>query len=90
MRRVPDAEPVRPEVDASLQFLAGAGELCARMRAHDWAATSLGPAADRPRSLKTAVRIMLTLRQPIWIGWGKDLIYLYNDPYKANIGDKHP
>ena len=80
----------RAELDQDLQFLAGGGELGARMRAFDWAATSLGPAALWPRSLKTAVRIMLTSRQPIWIGWGKDLIYLYNDPYKSIIGGKHP
>ena len=80
----------RSELDQDLQFLAGGGELGARMRGFDWAATSLGPAALWPRSLKTAVRIMLTSRQPIWIGWGKDLIYLYNDPYKSIIGGKHP
>ena len=28
---------------------------------------------------------MLTSRQPIWIGWGPELIYLYNDPYKSII-----
>jgi PAS domain S-box-containing protein len=33
---------------------------------------------------------MLTSRQPIWIGWGEDLTYLYNDPYKSIIGGKHP
>jgi PAS domain S-box-containing protein len=33
---------------------------------------------------------MLASRQPIWIGWGPDLNYLYNDPYKAIIGGKHP
>ena len=60
------------------------------MRAFDWPSTSLGPAERWPRSLKTAVRIMLTSRQPIWVGWGRDLIYLYNDPYKAIIGGKHP
>ena len=60
------------------------------MRAHDWNATPLGPPERWPQSLKTAVRIMLTSRQPIWIGWGPDLIYLYNDPYKSIIGGKHP
>ena len=60
------------------------------MRAHDWAATPLGPPASWPRSLKTAVRIMLTSRQPIWLGWGPELTYLYNDPYKSIIGGKHP
>jgi len=33
---------------------------------------------------------MLTSQQPIWIGWGKELTYLYNDPYKSIIGGKHP
>src|SRR5579871_2266975 len=80
----------RAELDQNLQFLAGGGDLGARMRAFDWAKTSLGPAGRWPRSLKTAVRIMLTSRQPIWIGWGKDLVYLYNDPYKAIVGGKHP
>ncbi|MGV3571018.1 MAG: ATP-binding protein [Ramlibacter sp.] len=72
------------------EFLAGGGELGHLTRSHDWAATTLGPAAQWPRSLKTAVRIMLTSRQPIWIGWGPELVYLYNDPYKAIIGGKHP
>src|SRR5262249_23217372 len=78
----------RTELEQNLQFLAGGGELGARMRAFDWAATSLGPAEHWPQSLKTAVRIMLTSRQPIWIDWGRDLIYLYNDPYKSIIGGK--
>jgi PAS domain S-box-containing protein len=76
--------------DAQTAFLAGGGELGALMRAHDWAATPLGAPATWPRSLKTVVRIMLTSRQPIWIGWGPRLLYLYNDPYKSIIGGKHP
>jgi signal transduction histidine kinase/DNA-binding response OmpR family regulator len=71
-------------------FLKGGGEMGALIRAHDWTDSPLGPPEFWPRSLKTAVRIMLTSRQPIWIGWGKDLIYFYNDPYKSIIGGKHP
>ena len=73
-----------------IDVLAGGGELGALMRAHDWSATPLGPVDAWPQSLKTAVRIMLTSRQPIWIGWGRELTYLYNDPYKSIIGGKHP
>jgi PAS domain S-box-containing protein len=71
-------------------FLAGGGEMGALMRSLDWSATPLGPPERWPQSLKTAIRIMLTSRQPIWIGWGPELIYLYNDPYKSIIGGKHP
>ncbi|HEY4892042.1 MAG TPA: hypothetical protein VII10_10070, partial [Reyranella sp.] len=68
----------------------GNSELAGLMRSHDWAAGPLGPPDAWPQSLKTAVRIMLTSRQPIWIGWGRELIYLYNDPYKSIIGGRHP
>lgn len=71
-------------------FIAGGGELGQLIRAYDWNASALGPPENWPQSLKTAVRIMLTSRQPIWIGWGRDLIYLYNTPYKSIIGGKHP
>jgi hypothetical protein len=71
-------------------FLAGGGELGALIRSMDWSASPLGLPAQWPRSLKTAVRIMLTSRQPIWVGWGRELTYLYNDAYKSIIGGKHP
>jgi signal transduction histidine kinase len=60
------------------------------MERFDWANTPIGAPEHWPANLKTAVRIMLTSQQPIWIGWGRELIYLYNDPYKSIIGGKHP
>ncbi|HEY2722530.1 MAG TPA: ATP-binding protein, partial [Chitinophagaceae bacterium] len=73
-----------------ISFLEGGGELGEMIRSYDWSKTSLGSPESWPQSLKTCVRIMLTSRQPIWIGWGKELIKLYNDPYKAIVGGKHP
>jgi signal transduction histidine kinase/CheY-like chemotaxis protein len=84
---MPQHEDHRP---GSWEFLTGGGELGALIGAFDWAGTALGRPEGWPQSLKIAVRIMLTSRQPIWIGWGKDLTYLYNDAYKAIIGGKHP
>ena len=75
---------------SSLNFLAGGGEMGELIRSHDWSRTPLGPPEVWPQSLRTAVRIMLTSRQPIWIGWGPELTYLYNDPYQSIIGGKHP
>ncbi|MCW5625562.1 MAG: response regulator, partial [Burkholderiales bacterium] len=80
--------PGKLPVDTS--FLDGGGELGALMRAHDWTRTPLGPPDGWPRSLKTAVRILLTSRQPFWLGWGPQLTYLYNDAYRSIIGGKHP
>ncbi len=61
-----------------------------RIRSFDWSKTPLGPIDRWPQSLKTAVRIMLTSRQPFWLGWGPTLIKLYNDAYKSIVGGKHP
>ena len=68
----------------------GGGEMGERIRNYDWVSTSIGPISQWPQSLRTIVRIMMTSRQPIWIGWGPELIKLYNDPYKAIVGGKHP
>lgn len=87
--RVPDFPPADAPTSAP-SFLAGGGEMGALIRGYDWSGGALGSPENWPQSLKTAVRIMLTSRQPIWIGWGEQLIYLYNDPYKSIIGGKHP
>jgi len=72
------------------EFLTGGGELGERIREYDWSKTPLGAVGTWPQSLRTCIRIMLTSSQPIWIGWGKQLIKFYNDPYKAIVGGKHP
>jgi signal transduction histidine kinase/DNA-binding NarL/FixJ family response regulator len=57
----------------------------------DWASTPLGPAAAWPDSLKAVVRILLTSRFPMWMAWGPDLTFLYNDAYRrTTLGKKHP
>ncbi|WP_232316362.1 ATP-binding protein [Candidatus Burkholderia verschuerenii] len=71
-------------------FLAGGGEMGALIRGFDWTRTSLGAPQHWPQSLKTAVRIVLTSRQPIWVGWGPELLFFYNDAYRSIIGGKHP
>ncbi|MBI5129126.1 MAG: response regulator [Rhodopseudomonas palustris] len=86
---MPGSLPGRASAGHENLFL-GRSELTTLLRQFDWAATPLGPPGQWPQALKTAVRIMLTSRQPIWIGWGSELTYLYNDPYKAIIGGKHP
>ena len=72
-------------------FLGGGGEMGARMRAYDWAATPVGPPQDWPLTLKASVRLMLSSRHPMFIWWGEALTCFYNDAYSAAIGpDRHP
>ena len=77
-------------MSAADELFAGGGELGELMRKRDWAATPLGPVEGWPRALRTAVRIMLTSRQPMFVWWGDQLINLYNDAYIAIVGGKHP
>jgi signal transduction histidine kinase len=75
---------------SSLGFLSGGGELGHRIREFNWSGTPLGAPQTWPQNLRMALRIMLTSRQPIWIGWGNELTYFYNDAYKSIVGGKHP
>jgi PAS domain S-box-containing protein len=72
------------------EFISGGGEMGEKIRQFDWSKTAMGPIETWTQNLRTCVRIMLTSRQPIWIGWGRDLIKLYNDPYISIVGGKHP
>lgn len=69
-------------------IFAGGGEMGARMAAHDWSRTPLGPTETWPQSLKTAVGIMLASRFAMWMAWGEELIFLCNDAYLPTLGVK--
>ena len=71
-----------------LRFLAGGGEAGAQLRATDWSKSPLGAPADWPRSLKTAVRLMLTTGHPLSIFWGPQAIWLFNDARGVSIGSE--
>jgi len=61
----------------------------ARIRRHDWAQTTLGPRESWPGSLRTAVDMMLHSAFPMFLAWGPDLVFLYNDAYVPLLGQKH-
>jgi PAS domain S-box-containing protein len=71
-------------------WLEGGGETGALIRSIDWSRSPLGPPAQWPQSLRTAVGICLASRFPILIWWGPSLVMLYNDAYRVMLGDKHP
>jgi PAS domain S-box-containing protein len=60
----------------------------ARMRAFDWAATSLGAPVGWPSSLKAVVRAMLTSRFAMWMLWGPEKLFFCNDAYLPTTGVK--
>ncbi len=69
----------------------GGGEMGERIRAFDWAASPLGCPEHWPRSLHTALGILLNSGYPMYIAWGPAFIQFYNDAYRPILGSsKHP
>jgi signal transduction histidine kinase/ActR/RegA family two-component response regulator len=74
----------------SLDFLAAGGRVGALMRDHDWSTSPLGAPASWPQSLKTVVGLLLQSQFPMFVAWGPQLGFLYNDSYAEILGAKHP
>jgi PAS domain S-box-containing protein len=73
----------------ALAFLAG-GETGALMRARDWSTSPLGDPASWPQSLRSVVGLLLSSKFPMFVAWGEELGFLYNDSYAEILGAKHP
>jgi PAS domain S-box-containing protein len=71
-------------------FLSGGGETGAMMRTQDWRDSPLGHPRTWPQALRTVVGLMLNSKFPMFVAWGKELGFLYNDPYRDVLGEKHP
>ena len=71
-------------------FPSGGGDMGARIRAHDWSATPLGPASGWPRPLRAALDICLHSSFPTAIYWGPAFHLLYNDAWSFVPGRRHP
>lgn len=78
-----------PQQDVLARTFIGNSEMATLMRGHDWRSTSLGDPAGWPLALRSAVQILLTSKFEMWVGWGPDVAFLYNDAYRPTLGDKH-
>ena len=77
-------------LQGSLRSLEGGGEMGARIRAFNWEATPLGPPEKWPQALKTLVNLLLASKQPMFLAWGRERTWLYNDAFTPILGHKHP
>jgi PAS domain S-box-containing protein len=67
-----------------------AGEMAARVAAHDWSKTPLGPREQWSPSLKLIVATMMASQFPMALRWGPQFVIIYNDGYLPILGVKHP
>jgi PAS domain S-box-containing protein len=74
----------------ALAFLDDSGETGTLMRVHDWSSSPLGSPASWPQSLRSVVDLMVHSRFPMFVAWGPELGFVYNDAYAEILGAKHP
>ncbi|HEX8556277.1 MAG TPA: PAS domain-containing protein [Sphingomonas sp.] len=73
-----------------LGFLNEGGELGRLMRTHDWSGSPLGAPQAWSQPLRTVTSVMLGSQFPMFVAWGGELGFLYNDAYAGLLGAKHP
>ena len=61
-----------------------------QVRAFDWGSGSLGPVERWPQALRSTVKTMLASRFAMFLVWGPERVFLYNDAYTPILGAKHP
>jgi signal transduction histidine kinase len=80
-----------PQSKSALNFIAGGGEMGARIRAYDWQSSPIGEPETWAQPLKTSLRLLLSSGHPMFIWWGEHLIQFYNDAYASTLGpERHP
>ena len=84
-------EPVDDsEALTDLGFLAGGGDMGARIRVFDWASHPFGSPEHWPIALKLSVDLCLHSTFPTAIYWGPDLRLIYNDAWAPIPAERHP
>jgi PAS domain S-box-containing protein len=68
----------------------GQGEVRGLLRELDWSTSVLGHPSLWPVPLRTAVDMVLSSSFPMFVAWGDDLGFIYNDAYAVIMGQKHP
>ena len=66
------------------------GETGAALRAFDWSGTCLGPYDQWPALLRSSLSLMLNSPESLYLVWGDDLMFFFNDAYRPILGSRLP
>jgi PAS domain S-box-containing protein len=72
------------------RLIAIGGQTGRMMAGLDWSTSSLGAPETWPQSLRSVVGLLLGSKFPMFVAWGDELGFLYNDAYAEILGAKHP
>jgi signal transduction histidine kinase len=76
-----DLAPALPD------FLAHGGAMAALINARDWRHTRLGALETWPASLKCVLATVLGSPRPMYVLWGPELLFFFNDAYAPMLGN---
>jgi PAS domain S-box-containing protein len=81
-----------PTLELSVQdpLLNASGAIHALLRETDLARSPLGDPAGWPAPLRTVLELMLNSNAAMFLVWGPQRTFLYNDAYLPVLGTKHP
>jgi len=65
-----------------------AGTAGSLFRSRDWARHSLGPPEHWPISLKTVLRALFASSESMYLVWGEERTFFFNDPYIPILGPR--
>jgi PAS domain S-box-containing protein len=71
-------------------LLNASGAIHALLCETDWQRSPLGAPAGWPGPLRTVLELMLHSNAAMFLAWGPERIFLYNDAYLPVLGAKHP
>ncbi|MCQ8783406.1 response regulator [Aurantimonas sp. CSK15Z-1] len=60
------------------------------MKDEGFCASGLGPVATWPAALRRYVELAMASRDAMYVAWGPDLAFIYNDAYVPIFPDRHP
>ena len=69
-------------------FLVHGGRMGLLISAMDWRHSPLGLPEDWPFALKGGLSTLLSCPQPMFIAWGPDLLFFFNDAYRPVMGTR--
>jgi len=75
-------------VPAAPHFLAHGGAMAARIHALDWQDTRLGLLDNWPSTLKCMLAMILDSPRPMYVLWGAELLFFFNNAYAPMLGER--
>ncbi|MBI1684164.1 PAS domain-containing protein [Caulobacter hibisci] len=70
--------------------VAARGDVAGRLETGGWSDARLGSVASWPTPLRQVAGVVLNAAFPMFLVWGDSRALIYNDAYRAILGEKHP